>query len=544
MSQRGSGYIELGPDDALPDVLLRVKATRGDTVVIAVPESSGLLLTASEFRTLKTTADQVRVAITLETNDKLRTQLASMFGIAHTPYLSGEEQSVADEHPSWPTPDSRLVTSRVSIPMADLTTSKPWRDEPVDASSGYSIPPKPIPRPEFAMEPRTGAIAKQEPEARAKTRPATIIGIAVGVLAALAIAAVLSVVLRTAEITVRTARQPVSTALTVGFSTDGSQVPGVALTLPAEMAEFSVPYTAPIKATGVLDNQGGMASGTVQLRNISGKAVSLPAGTRLEMADGVGYLTTTDVNIPTGDADRPGKAQVAIQAEVPGTAGNREAGSLTGQVADRPGVYFGNPGSPIAGGTDVIIKVLTEQDIATARERATSELDALARGYQLPDGRLVVPSTVELMGEISMEADHVAGDQVDTASISAQASYKALTIDPDNLPEDARNEIRNQLTVRVPAGYTLTDEPIVFANPKEPNPGKGVLTVDATISAAAQLTPEMTARIQDLASNQSESGARAALTGLPEVQVVDIRVTPALLVKSLPGADRIEVVAK
>jgi hypothetical protein len=428
--------------------------------------------------------------------------------------------------------------------MGDLTTSKPWRDEPVDASSGISVPPKPIPKPEFAMEPRTGAIAKQEPDARAKTKPTTIVGIVVGILAALAVAAVLSVVLRTAEITVRTARQPVATKLTVGFSTDGSDVPGATLTFPAEMTQFTVPYTAPIPATGVLDNQGGLASGTVQLRNISGEEVTLPAGTRMETADGTAYVTTADVMVPTGDVENPGKAEVAIQAETSGTASNREAGTLTGQVTEQPGVYFGNPGSPIAGGTDVIIKVLTEQDIATARENATTKLNALASAYQLPDGRVVIPSTVKLVGEISVEADHVAGDQVDSANISAQASYQALTINPDDLPDQTRTEIRNQLTVRVPSGFTLTDAPIVFSNPIESSPGSGLLTIDATVDAAARLTPEMIAQIQDLASDKSQEDARASLATVPDIDVMKIQVSPALFVKTLPGAGRIEVVAE
>jgi hypothetical protein len=80
MSQRTTGRIDVGPDDALPDLLLRVKATRGDEVVIGIPDTSSVLITASEFRTLKSTAEQVRVSVRLETNDKLRAQLASMFG--------------------------------------------------------------------------------------------------------------------------------------------------------------------------------------------------------------------------------------------------------------------------------------------------------------------------------------------------------------------------------------------------------------------------------------------------------------------------------
>ena len=544
MIQRGTGRIEVGPDDALPDLLLRVKATRGDEAVIAIPEDSGVLLTASEFRTLKSTADQVRVAITLETNDKLRGQLASMFGFDHTPFLSDEQQAVVEEHPSWPTPDSRLVPSRVSVPVGDLTTSKPWRAEPVDASSGISVPPKPVPRPEYAMEPRTGAIASQEPEARARAKPSTVIGLIIGLVAAMSIAAVLSVVLRTAEITIRTQRQPVSTQLTIGYSTDGSDVPGAAITLPAESAQFTVPYTEQVASTGTLPNQGGVAGGTVELRNISGRVVDLPAGTQLQMADEVAYVTTTDVRIPGGEAENPGRAEVAIQAVNPGTTGNREPGTLTGQIPELPGVYFGNPGRPITGGTDVEILVVTEDDLAAARDRATQQIGTLAAAYQLPDGRVVVPSSVQQAGDISVEADQPAGAQVDTFTVTAQATYQALTIDPDDLPESVRSQLRSNLGALVPNGFSLTNEPIRLTDPVESEPGSGLITVSISIDAAQDLTPELTAQIRDLASDQSQENARDALATVDGVEIVDISVSPSLFVNSLPGEDKIEVLAE
>jgi baseplate J-like protein len=544
MSQRGSGRIEVGPDDALPDLLLRVKATRGDEAVIAIPDDIGILLTATEFRTLKATADQVRVAITLETNDKLRAQLASMFGFAHEPFLSEDAQEVVDEHPSWPTPDSRLAPSRVSIPIGDLTTSKPWRDEPVDASSGISVPPKPVPRPEFALEPRTGSIAKQAPEARARTKPATIIGIAVAVLLAVLVAAVLSVVLRTAEITVRTPRQPVSTQLVVGYSTDGSDVPGATITLPATTEQFTVPYSAPVPATGMLDNQGGKASGTVQLRNISGKAVTVPAGTRLQMADGVVYLTSTNVSVPTGDADKPGQAEVGIQAEKPGTVGNRDSGTFTGQVEAVPGVYFGNPGTPISGGTDVLIKVVTDQDLENARDAAIASMNQSAKSFQLPDGRIVIPSTVQTAGDPSVQTDHAAGEQFDTFNVTGQATYQAQTISPADLPAQMQADLRNQLITQVPSGYILTSDPIAFTSPVEQAAGSGLMTVAVTVDAAEQLNPDRIDQIKTAASGKSEADARQAIGGIEGVEVVDISVSPALLDKTLPGASKIDVKAE
>ena len=423
-----------------------------------------------------------------------------------------------------------------------MTTSKPWRVEPIDASSGISVPPKPIPRPEFAMEPRTGAIAKQEPESRAKTRPTTIIGIAVGILAVLSIAAVLSIVLRTAEITVRTPRQPVGMELNVGYSTDGSSVPGMPITIPAQSTQFNVPYQKQVPATGATDNKGGIAAGSVELRNISGKSVKLPTGTRLNLADGTVYMTTAEVTIPKGDADKPGKSTVSIQAEKPGAVANRDAGKMTGQVTDHPGVYFGNIGVPLAGGTDVVIKLVTDKDLETARQQAIADLQQQAATYQLPDGRVVIPSTIQPLGDITVDADHVAGDQADVINISAQGEFQALTINPDDLPEQIQTDIRNQLAVNVPPGYLLTRDPIKFANPREASPGSGTVTVDVAIDAAQQLTPDKIAEIRALTNGKSQDDARAALANVEGIELVDVSVSPSLLVKSIPGSGKIDVV--
>src|SRR3954464_8117851 len=102
MAHYDPARIDLGPDEGLPDLLTRIRATRGDEVTVSVDERSNLLLTASEFRQLRSTADQVRVNVNLETNDPLRIQLASMFGFGQ---ISRPGQDVADaeeEHPNWP----------------------------------------------------------------------------------------------------------------------------------------------------------------------------------------------------------------------------------------------------------------------------------------------------------------------------------------------------------------------------------------------------------------------------------------------------------
>ena len=541
MVDRRVGRIELGPDDGFPDVLLRLKAARTDEVILAIPESSSLFLTATEFRTLVATADGVRIKVVLEMNDHLRQQLAGMFNLEWRPLLSDEPRQTPAEHPSWPVPDARLVPSRVTVPGGDLATSKPWRDEPVDASRGIAVPPKPVARPEYALEPRGSAITGQDEPGGPGIGARSIVAIVAGVMAALILAGVLSVVLRTAEVTVLANRQPVGTQLTVGYSTDGSDVPGAEITLPADEAQFTVPFVAEFPATGVLDNQGGKATGAVELRNISGDDVTLPAGTRLELFDGTAYLTTAEVEVPGGTAEEPGEAQAAIEAEAAGAAGNREPGTLTGQVSGSEGVYFANISAPIAGGTDVLVTVVTDEDITSARESALNQLSAQASSWELPDGRLVIPSTVVAVSELSIETDRVAGEQTDAFSVSAQATYRALVFDPTNLPDDVEADIRSRIEPQIPNGYVLTDRPIEFSEPAESTPGQQLVTITASIDASQVLSGEQVDAVRQATSGKSIDEARAAVAALPGMEVVDISVTPSLLVTSLPDEGRIEV---
>ena len=541
MVDRRVGRIELGPDDGLPDVLLRLKAARTDEVILAIPESSSLFLTATEFRTLVATAEGVRIAVVLETNDHLRQQLAGMFNLKWRPSLSDEPRQTSAEHPSWPVPDARLIPSRVTVPSGDLATSKPWRDEPVDASRGIAVPPKPVARPEYALEPRGSAITGQEDPGGQGIGARGIAAIAAGVLVSLILAGVLSVVLRTADVTVLANRQPVGTQLTVGYSTDSSEVPGAEITLPAEETQFTVPFVAQVPATGVLDNQGGKASGAVELRNISGDDVTLPVGTRLELFDGTAFLTSAEVEVPGGSAEEPGEAQVAIEAEAAGAAGNREPGTLTGQVAGFNGVYFANISAPIAGGTDVIITVATDEDITSARANALSQLTTLASSWELPDGRLVIPSTVTVVSEPSIETDRAAGEQTDAFSVSAQATYSALVIDPADLPDDVEADIRSRIEPQIPDGYVLTDRSIEFSEPAESTPGQQLVTITAAIDASQVLSEEQVEAVRQAVSGKTIEEARAAVAAMPGMELVDISVTPSLLVKTLPNRGRIEV---
>src|SRR4051794_17004227 len=97
MKRVASPKIIVGPNDSMPDVLTRLRTATGGPASLAIPASSSLFLTASEFRALKAAADQARIALTVESDDRLRKQLATMFQLRVVDLLPGAVSNLESE---------------------------------------------------------------------------------------------------------------------------------------------------------------------------------------------------------------------------------------------------------------------------------------------------------------------------------------------------------------------------------------------------------------------------------------------------------------
>ena len=84
MSERAT-TIAVDADDALDDVIGRLRGAAGGTVLLTIPPDSALFLTANEFRALKEVADRGRLALSVRTDDPLRLQLARLLGVEVAP---------------------------------------------------------------------------------------------------------------------------------------------------------------------------------------------------------------------------------------------------------------------------------------------------------------------------------------------------------------------------------------------------------------------------------------------------------------------------
>jgi len=546
--------LELHPHDSLPEVLERVRAAAGRSVTLTIPDHAPIFLTATEFRTLRDVADRADVELTLVTEDRLRLQLASMFGLAERE-LDPARSSPADGAtlPSSPafsgwrkSRQSRDATSGEPAAETDpIATSRRRRTEryapgTTPDRAAVAVPVESVTEDEVAFDylDETGS------------RRARLLGSAVAVLAAIALVAAALGWYYMPALTVRaTLREaPVGTALLYSVTApDASAPPDAAFSVPAERLSDTVSFAVTISATGVQKTPEGTASGTVMLRNGSAAAIALPAGTALANRAGTGFVTGADVEVPAGSPDGSaiGEIAVGVTAAQPGSTSNLGQGELTGKIADQP-VYFSNRDAAIAGGTDREVKVVADADIAELESRIENDLRrVVAEGWsaQLGEGRAVVGPSVAPK-EPTWEILQQAGDVSDTVTLTGTVDAEGLVYDLAAVEAQARESFIPELQGQIPAGYALDQTTIALGEPEllSESPETVEYKVTATANARAVFDEGAEANLTEAIAGSSWSNVEAALTNVPAFATWNVERDPQWWPSRAPQAgDRVTI---
>ncbi|MBA2468178.1 MAG: baseplate J/gp47 family protein [Chloroflexia bacterium] len=494
--------VTVSENDTLPAVLDRLRAAGGQSVTLDIPEHSPIFLTATEFRTLRDTAERAGIGLNLVTDDPLRLQLASMFGLADfdRPAAAADDNGHTDrEMDSTPSFSGwRAARARHTAKMADADPG----DDPIAVSRKRRAD---LYQPGMVSEPaqRDGNVGLSEDatlvslsyleddddgSARAQ-RIGQIVAVVVALLLVAGIAAWYYLPAVTVEANVRQGQ--IGTELLYSVTRPGADAPiDAAFAVEAEEVSDTVPFDISVPATGRQVTPDGTASGQVTLRNASAEAVTIPAGTELALPSGIGFVTSEEVEVPPGSADGStiGEAQVAVTATEAGSGGNLGPGELSGKIADQP-VYFANRESEMTGGSDVEVAVVAEEDLATLQTQVESDLRrAVAEDWtaQLPDGQMILAPAVEV-GEPEFATEQAVGDVSETVTLSGTVDATGLQYDAANVREQARMFYEEALAGQVPEGYELMVESVDLEDPElvseSPNSVEYTMRATATVRA-------------------------------------------------------------
>ena len=238
--------------------------------------------------------------------------------------------------------------------------------------------------------------------------------------------------------------------------------------------------------------------------------LTVPSGTLVTTSRSLGYATTVAAVVT-----REKPATVAVRATAPGASWNTAPNTVTTIVNASGELRVTNPAA-IAGGTDVHSAM--DSVHATLAAKVTVALDAALKG-KAPQSRYVADGPPIL----NVVTDHKVGDQVASFTMTITGSTGATAYSD----ADALALLRAALAAKVPAGQSLTSDPVATSYTAQLTDLKGGMTLYGTTSG--YLTPklpieDLKARIRGLSTAEARKSLERAVAG----STAEVRVSPSV----------------
>jgi hypothetical protein len=537
--------ISVSDHDSLPAVLDQVRAARGKSILLDIPDHSPVFLTATEFRTLRDMAESNDVSVTLGTSDPLRLQLASMFGLADVERPARSDAENDQDLGSTPSFQG-WRGARDAQPVAGDEAS----DDPISVSRRRRSDLYAHPAPDRSTSRNVGlsedatfvslSYLDEDPGAK----KAQLIGriVAIALVAALVLLIAGWYYMPGVTVEARLRQGQISTELLYSVTAPGSAAaPDAAFSVEASELSDTVEFDIVVPATGKQSTPDQSASGVVTLRNASEEAVTVPAGTSLSTVAGVTFVTDADVEVPAGSPDGStiGEATVNVTASEPGASSNLGPGELGGQVPDLP-VYFSNLGQELSGGTNIEVAVVTEEDIANAELQLENDINrVVAEDWTatLPEGQVILIPSVDAR-EPDYTIEQEPGDVSDTVTLRGTADATGFQYDRESVREQALEFYSTALGEEVPEGYELVDGTVQLGEPQlvAQSPASVEYTMEATATVRAIFDGNDRDQLVEDISGKDEGEAETILANVPAFESWSVERSPGWWPGGLPRA--------
>lgn len=349
-------YIDINDD--ITSVIGKIKNSKERIVALVPPKQIGLLQSAVNLQLLARAAKEAKKYIVIITTKDSLSKLAAMAKIPVAKTL--QSKPVLAKLPIEK-PEDDLIDGE-TMPVGELVaaSSSLQGNTKVSTSDVITDPTDPTPKPTPPV--KQGFLTKLK--AGRKKIILTIVFLlflTAGLIWALVFAPQASIVLKTKT-------KLVNINQTVNLTEDSSKVNHESNIIHAQSQILEKSRKLEFAATGD-KNIGEKAQGDMTITNTALVAVTIPAGTSFSK-DGCTFVTTGAVSLarPGGTIfdPKPDRKTVKVVATAPGEACNVKEGDYKSAIS-----YVTGFGSEMTGGTDKVVKVITENDINAAKEKIT-----------------------------------------------------------------------------------------------------------------------------------------------------------------------------
>lgn len=533
MQQKDIIYIDV--EDDITSIIGKVKKSKQKVVALVPPKRTGILQSAVNMRLLARTAENADKHLIIISNSAALASLAAAADIPIAKNLQSKPQVVdtsSDNEPEVDVIDGRDIPVGEHADAAGDASAKDTTDLAIDDIDidGEKLSSRPMnhstdstsaqkqPSKKTIKVPDFGSFRKR----LAFGAVGTVL-VAVFLYWALAIAPQATIVL-----SARTTDQALSVPVTLGqellTSVDKATIRSVKL---SEKDTRSVDFSA----TGTKD-VGEKARGEVTFSTDSATLIAqnatIPAGTNLISSGGLVFITTSSVTFSLSNFSG---VKAGIVAATSGTKYNGISGSVTGA----PSKVSAQITEKTSGGTEKIIKVVSQEDVDKAKEQlAESNKDSIKKKLKekFPDNSIIINDSFLVSDDKSTSLPAIGQEATDgKAKLTSETTYTMVAVSKEEinsyLDSSFDKILSNKNLQRIYDNGLAT---VKFEDFKA-----GEKSEAATISANAKIGPKINEETikQDVKGKRSGEviGDLKDIDGISDVQV---KLSP-FWVQGIPG---------
>ncbi len=254
-----------------------------------------------------------------------------------------------------------------------------------------------------------------------------------------------------ATIKIRTDSSTITSNIDLTLSTAAKTLDTANDVVPATAQSVQKTSSQQVPATGQ-QNNGNKAAGTAQFSETkcsgSGNPQAIAVGTSISTSGGNVYVVQDTASFTVSGVNYPCVTFTTNNVNITALNGGSNyntSGSVNFSVTGRSGVT--GTGSA-TGGTDAIIKIVTQNDINNATSKITAADTSTVKSQlesDLQSKGLVPVSTTFLAGTPTVTPSATAGTQADTVTVKATTTYTMLGVSKTDLQKLVDADVTSQL---------------------------------------------------------------------------------------------------
>lgn len=502
-------YIDI--DDEITAIIERLQRAKGTIVALVLPKRAVVMQSVVNMRLLKRTAEQAGKRLVLVTSETGLLPLAGLVGlfVADTPTSKpaippapdqpseepenvdesmalGEDAGESDDFDAAAeaeTPVSALAAApAVAAANGDVDDEIMLDDEPESTASKDLAPATPVKKNKKLAIPNFN-----------KFRLYMFLGVLALILLIVGLLIATKVMPR-ATVQIKTNSQVVNSTLNLTLDTAAKAVDPANKIIPATAQSSPKAASLQVPATGQ-QNNGEKADGKVKFQttmcapNLDPPA-DIPTGSGVS-SGGKTYITQEGGSYSFNGASGSCVKYATNSIDITALKGGADYNLSSGSTFSGPGGASGTGSTE--GGTDAIVKIVTQGDIDGAKAKIAAQdtaqlkqdLSAALQGK----GLLPIPSTF-IAGEAQVTSSAQSGSTAETVTVSSTTPYTMLGIKQSDLRSLVNEEVKKQIDEDK---QQILDDGIAKAAYSQQSPGTPANAV-------------VTAKIKSVAGPELDSG--------------------------------------